>query len=246
MKKVLGTVAAGALALSLVLTGCGAAPQQPAESTQEGEFVGGWTINSSVAPVLDSQDAAVFLPVYQKLSAAGNDFEPVALLATQVVAGTNYAFLCTRAPSSSAPVDAWYVVTVYQDLDGNSEVLATKQLELGNIATSEASAGEVVGGWSVPDAQANAALLPEEAGVAFAKAAENYDGVALSPVATLATQIVAGTNYLVLCKGAPVTANPTNTLYVAEVYADLEGNASFANVEQLDLISYVTADDTAA
>ena len=52
----------------------------------------------------------------------GNELEPMALLGTQVVAGTNYAFLCFSTLQTEETINGIQVVTVYEDLDGNAEI----------------------------------------------------------------------------------------------------------------------------
>lgn len=51
----------------------------------------------------------------------------------------------------------------------------------------------------------------------FNKAMENYLGVDFKPVA-VASQVVAGTNYLFICVGRPVVAQPTAALYAIKIY----------------------------
>ena len=53
----------------------------------------------------------------------GNELEPMALLGTQVVAGTNYAFLCHSTLQTEETINGIQVVTVYEDLDGNAEII---------------------------------------------------------------------------------------------------------------------------
>ena len=59
----------------------------------------------------------------------GGDYEAVSLLATQVVSGTNYCFLC-RSENGDA---GYALVYVYADLEGNSEILGTKDIVIGDI-----------------------------------------------------------------------------------------------------------------
>jgi hypothetical protein len=134
----------------------------------------------------------------------------------------------------------WAIVVVYADLEGNASRTDVNYIDLANVkvASDAQDSSEFVGAWEVRD-PGNAAVLAEDAHEAFAKASKNYDGVALTPMAQLGTQVVAGTNYLVLCEGAPVVQNAKPALYVAQVYADLEGNAEFTSVQPLDLLAYV-------
>ena len=51
----------------------------------------------------------------------------------------------------------------------------------------------------------------------FNKAMENHLGVDFKPVA-VASQVVNGTNYLFICVGRPVVAQPTAALYAIKIY----------------------------
>ena len=249
MKKLATAFLSGALALSIVLTGCAGKQAQTepevettaeeTEATEGGQLiVGGWTVQTEVTKALTDEQAELFAKGMEGL--VGVSYEPVAELATQLVSGRNHAFLCTGETVTAEPVTNWYVVVIYEDLDGNAKVSNISQIDITNMQVTDQEVNtEVVGGWDVVE-PSNAALLPEEAGTAFAKAADAWVGVSLNPIATLGTQLVSGTNYLVLCSGTTVTAEPKTSLYVATVYADLKGNASFSSVEQFYLPGYVT------
>lgn len=60
----------------------------------------------------------------------GNDLHPMAYLGSQVVEGTNYAFLCHSSLVTAEPVTSIQVVTVYEDLEGNCEILNIYTLDL--------------------------------------------------------------------------------------------------------------------
>lgn len=244
MKKIMQSVTCGMLALSLLLGGCAAGASQPAaepeatEAEQTPTIVGGWTINGEVTKAVDADAAEAFDLALDELNANGVTYEAVASLASQLVSGTNYAYLCKGTDASGAT--EWYVVVVYKGIDGTAAPTHTQKLDVSDLkVTADGAASEMVGAWAIVD-PSNAALLPAEAKTAFDQAAEKHLGLTLSPIATLATQVVSGTNYLVLCQGAPTTANPQNGLYVATVYENLDGVAEFTSVEALDLVHYVT------
>lgn len=171
---------------------------------------------------------------------AGMDYEPIAVLATQVVAGRNLAYLCRDTPTSAEDVAAqWDIVVVYSDPQGNASISSVAPIDLADVKTTdEAASAEAVGAWEVQEASSGVAMTPEAA-QAFSKASENYDGVEINPLALLGTQVVAGTNYLILGTGNAVVQNPVPVIYVATVYEDLKGNAEFTDVSQFDLLAYV-------
>ena len=94
----------------------------------------------------------------------------------------------------------------------------------------------VTGGWELHDNEANA--LPEDVQAAFDKATEKFTGSELEPVAYIASQVVAGTNYIILCEATTTTEKPERSYQMVIVYADLEGNAEITNICKVDPAEY--------
>ncbi len=205
---------------------------------QASKVVGGWTVFDGTTSALNDDIRAAWDKAMEGLTGVG--YEPIRLLASQVVSGSNYAILARGTTVTAEPSTDWYVVVLYVDLQGNASISSINRIDLSDVKVADTSvpAGDIVGGWKVVDPD-NSILEPEEAQKAFNKATEAYVGVSLSPLATLATQVVSGTNYLVLCTGMPTTENPTSQLYLAEIYADLQGGAQVTNVSTFDLLSYI-------
>ena len=91
----------------------------------------------------------------------------------------------------------------------------------------------LLGGWTL--SEFDGVELPEAAQNAYDKALEGYTGMGYVPYALLGTQVVSGTNYMILAKGTTVTAEPVSALYVLVIYEDTEGNCTVANVSDFDL-----------
>ena len=239
-------VTSAALTATLGFAGCGGQAQnqtaiptanETAIAETNPQVAGGWTAFTETTPAATKDERAIFDQATKGL--VGVNYELARVLGTQVVAGTNYAFLARGTTVTAKPTTGWYILVAYQDLKGNVTLTSVKPIDLANPQTGDKVAdGNLVGGWQIKN-PSNAILEPEEAGRAFFKAAEGYDGVNLSPIATLGTQVVAGTNYLVLCQGTPVTQNPTNQLYLATLYVDLQGNAQLTKVTGFDLTAYL-------
>ena len=105
---------------TLLLIACLAVPAL-AENAENEPLVGGWTINAeNVAEIpQDVQDALT--KAAEELT--GCAYEPVALLASQVVSGMNYCLLCkTTVVTPDAPV-SYTLVYIYEALDGTAEIL---------------------------------------------------------------------------------------------------------------------------
>lgn len=107
-------------------------------------------------------------------------------------------------------------------------LLVTLGLLLGLVS---ANAETMTGGWT-PVVQ-EAGKLPEAAQAAFDKALEKSDDATYIPVALLSTQVVAGTNYCILCQITPAVPDPVPTWALVYIYADLQGNAEIMNVYEL-------------
>ncbi|MBR5108941.1 MAG: hypothetical protein IK099_02005 [Clostridia bacterium] len=200
------------------------ASEEPVENPPA--MAGGWEVNHEYNVVrLTETEQQVF---DQAVALTGMDYEPITVLATQVVAGTNYAYLCQEKDGDGE----WIIVTIYSGLSGEVQILNAHVLALYHLLTTDKPlpAG-LAGGWSLP-APDNCAALDEEAQAAFSQAAQAADE-SLSPIALLGTQLVAGTNYKVL-------ARDDSDLYVVDVYAPLAGDAAVTNLDILDLLSYVS------
>ncbi|MBP3806018.1 MAG: hypothetical protein J6I76_19390 [Oribacterium sp.] len=89
----------------------------------------------------------------------------------------------------------------------------------------------VVGGWRASED----VKMTDEAKNAFEKAVSGLTGVNYEPVACLGTQVVAGTNYCILCKATPVTLQATTYYTLVYVYEDLEENAEIASIKNIEL-----------
>ncbi len=93
----------------------------------EAPLSGGWAVTTDAAVTEEARTA-----LEKALEEfVGSDIEPVALLGTQVVAGTNYAILCRVSPVVPDPVPAYAVVYVYEALDGACELLSFQDIALG-------------------------------------------------------------------------------------------------------------------
>ena len=104
------------------------------------------------------------------------------------------------------------------------------------LCMTSVSAEQLMGGWEIPAAEAGP--LTEEAQAAFDKAMEKLVGANYTPVALLATQVVAGTNYCILCQTTPVVPDGKPHWTLVYIYAGLQGNAEIMNVYDLDISLY--------
>ena len=95
---------------------------------------GGWTASDD--PTVTEELKALFEKGTETLT--GASYIPVAYLGSQVVAGTNHAFLCqqvTAYPGSLETAPAYAMVYLYQDLSGNVSILSIADFDVGSLCT---------------------------------------------------------------------------------------------------------------
>ncbi len=90
------------------------------------------------------------------------------------------------------------------------------------------------GGWSI-NTSTKALMNDKKARQALKKATEDFTGYEVTPLALLATQVVAGTNYCLLCYGKPVTQKPVSSLCKVYIYEDLQGKAEITKIKEIKL-----------
>ena len=88
----------------------------------------------------------------------------------------------------------------------------------------------LLGGWEM--AEHDTGELPEDAQKAFDAAKDKLSDGEYTPVSLLATQVVAGKNYCILCQVKPKDATEKKWTLVY-IYADLQGNAEIMNTYDL-------------
>ncbi len=188
-------------------------------------IVGSWAKADS--PVITDD----FRKVFEKAAAEldGVDYTPVAYLASQVVAGTNHCVLCKATPVVPDAVTTYSIVYIYEDLQGNAGITEI----LASDAQAQNAGSGAAGGWT----ETESPEMTEEAKTALEKACETLTGAAYTPVALLAAQVVAGTNYRIVCESRPAVPSPESGYVIVTVYADLQGNA-----EITDTIEFQPAD----
>ena len=102
----------------------------PCAALAEAPLAGGWQVYENPAPLPLPEEAAAALEKALE-GLVGSTYRPIVLLGTQVVAGTNYCFLCELTPVVLDPVPHYALVYVYAALDGSAQVLSVVDLDLG-------------------------------------------------------------------------------------------------------------------
>ena len=222
----------------------GGSTVHPSENDQteggehSGALTGGWELYENEANVLPEKVQTAFDKATETFT--GSELKPVAYIASQVVAGTNYMVLCEAATTSEIPSITYQMVVVYSDLKGNAEITQIKEFDLMAYTegeNTEISTEKLAGSWEVAEDKSSV-VIPQDAKDIFDKAAEKLVGNELEPMALLGTQIVAGTNYAFLCFSTLQTEETINGIQVVTVYADLKGNADVINICTVDPKDY--------
>ena len=103
-------------------------------ASAEGTLCGGWT--PSADPAVTEELKTLFDKGTETLT--GASYIPVAYLGSQVVAGTNHAFLCravTAYPGSLETAPAYAMVYLYEDLQGQVSILSIADFDIGSLCT---------------------------------------------------------------------------------------------------------------
>ena len=136
-KKVISVMVVSIISMML-LAGCGA--DQANASTQEIKLSGGWSVSEKSD--ITAEQKAVFDKATETI--CGAIYTPVSYLGSQVVAGTNHAFLCRTSPSvKELNTESWWtIVYIYEDLEGKCEIIDSKDIELGISSAEDAGEAE--------------------------------------------------------------------------------------------------------
>lgn len=224
MKRTVCICMTAALAFSMLAGTAAAAapaPETPSVSYAEENCIsGGWKTASS--PELTNKVKSVFDKAFEGL--VGASYTPVALLATRTTAtGTQYRVLCKTCIVYPGAEEQYAVVTLSKSWLGRAKIE-----DIGDALCPTALAGDelAMGGWQ----EAASPALTEDALAAFRKATNGLLGVDYTPVALLSTQVVAGTNYRILCEATAVYPGAETHYVVMTIYESLDGTASILSV----------------
>lgn len=116
------------------------------------------------------------------------------------------------------------VMYIYEDLEGNAEITGFQTI-----------IGEMLDGGFTANTGKLTPSRNKTVYSAYKKAMKDLVGVSYTPVAYLGKQVVAGTNYLILCRIKAVYPVASPEWSLVTVNRDLKGKASLVNIETLEL-----------
>ena len=228
-KQMISVCAATVLAASMLAGGAVqafAAPAQPADETapavisEENRVSDSW--KRAADPTVTTKVRKLFDKAFDGL--VGASYTPAAVLATRTTAkGTQYRVLCRMTVCYPGAQEQYVVVTLQRGLLGRAEIL---NVDDALCETDLVDDKEMTGGWQ----EAQSPAMTDEAKAAFEKATEGLLCVDYVPVALLSTQVVAGTNYRILCEAMEVYPGAETHYAVMTVYEGLDGSANILSV----------------
>ncbi|MGN1423228.1 MAG: DUF4367 domain-containing protein [Oscillospiraceae bacterium] len=192
---------------------------------------GGWQISGGSNAMNKNPEAnAAFKKATADLD--GVSYKAIAVLGTQVVAGTNYAILCKATPIYPDAASEVRIMYIYEDLTGSAEITGFQTI-----------IGEMLDGGFA--ANSGKFSLSKNKGVyaAYRQAMDGLTGVSYEPIAYLGSQVVAGSNYLILCRSRVVYPNAPYGWSLVTVNKALDGTVSLVDINTLELGN---TDNTAA
>lgn len=216
----------GMIALSSI--GC-AAPYHKSETasvvetmdmaTQTDSIAGGW--NKAESPEITPKIETICQKAFEGMT--GVSYTPVALLSTQIVAGTNYRILFRATPVVPNAEEVYAIGCIYEDLNGN---IALEDIQMTSVKTDF---NNMEGGWKI----AESPVLTDKVKNVFEAALNGFTGVAYAPFALLGSQSVEGTNYAVLCNASVVYPGAKSYYAIVYLNEDFNGNSKLLDIVNL-------------
>ena len=239
MKKIVLITAVIAVLITglLVLTGCEEKKEQ--NNITESIIAGGWkTILTNAKVNMDESVTKIFESAKSDYTAL--ELDPVALLGSQVVAGTNRMFLAKGYQKGEETSAKYKIVIVYTDLQNKSSITSVTDFDYSKYTHENIEGNDdiLAGGWTVNIPTAGA-KLDDEIQVAYDNATSTITGVTYYPITTLGSQVVAGTNYAILCFATPsVGEHERGTINVVTIYKDLNGKSEVISQAYVNLADF--------
>ena len=222
---------------------------------------GAWVVNNeAITPQIEDADQLRFDKAVGGLY--GEKYQPIAVLATQLVAGNNYAYLC-RTPLTEAYAPVWRIIVVYEDLEGEVKLTSIRDLAIDDLKTvDEGTAEDASGAWEIAGAKETAEDGAGEDAAAVADAAADtaeaadasatVEGISdtvlnaittkhagMTPIALLAKKGNGIVDYLILCHGKADESAKKESLFFVQVHEEGTG-AELKDASIVDIGWYFT------
>ena len=106
-------------------SGASAEEKEQAKNNTDAPLVGAYNTNLVSFSIKDNPDAMNAFEAAFPNGYNYTHYEPIALLGTQVVSGTNYLYLCKSTWTDYQENVSFVLLQIYQDLSGKSEVMGS-------------------------------------------------------------------------------------------------------------------------
>lgn len=198
----------------------------PTDDSGYTEFLaGGWEVNTGSTSI--SKNAAA-KAAFKKATAEllGVSYQPIAVLGTQVVAGTKYAILCKATPVIPDAAPDITIMYIYENVDGTVDIDGFHTIiSGGDKGGFKANTGK----FTIKNKKNKAVYS------AYKKAMKELVGVDYKPVLYLGSQNKYGSNYMILCRSQAVYPNAPYEWSLVTVSKSAKGKVKLGDVQTLEL-----------
>lgn len=190
--------------------------EEISETNESAPITGGWAINNDFDGTDDANAMSAFEKATEDLD--GYRYDVAAVLGSQIVAGTNYLYLCRAEMVVPDAKPEYVILKVYEDLEGNAEITGSLRLLEGKE------------GWEYNDANPYMDEN-EEVKVAFDKALEGLTGVEYKTIAYIGYK---DNSYAVLTKITIASVEPMTSLSVVYI-TKTDSGAMIDDIYDIDM-----------
>ena len=190
--------------------------EEISETNESTPITGGWAINNDFDGIDDANAMSAFEKATEDLD--GYRYDVAAVLGSQIVAGTNYLYLCRAEMVVPDAKPEYVILKVYEGLEGNAEITGSLRLLEGKE------------GWEYNDANPYMDEN-EEVNDAFDKALEGLTGVEYKPIAYIGYK---DNSYAVLTKITITSVEPLTSLSMVYITKSDSG-AMIADIYDIDM-----------
>lgn len=190
--------------------------EEISETNESTPITGGWAINNDFDGIDDANAMSAFEKATEDLD--GYRYDVAAVLGSQIVAGTNYLYLCRAEMVVPDAKPEYVILKVYEDLEGNAEITGSLRLLEGKE------------GWEYNDANPYMDEN-EEVKVAFDKALEGLTGVEYKPIAYIGYK---DNSYAVLTKITITSVEPLTSLSMVYI-TKTDSGAMIDDIYDIDM-----------
>ena len=190
--------------------------EEISETNESASITGGWAINNDFDGTDDANAMSAFEKATEDLD--GYRYDVAAVLGSQIVAGTNYLYLCRAEMVVPDAKPEYVILKVYEDLEGNAEITGSLRLLEGKE------------GWEYNDANPYMDEN-EEVKAAFDKALEGLTGVEYKPIAYIGHK---DNSYAVLTKITITSVEPLTSLSMVYI-TKTDSGAMIDDIYDIDM-----------